>query len=73
MSKSWATFGTVSKSHSSSGVIACIVGATFESRIDSAEKIASIPPVAPNKCQVIDLVELTFNDFAASPNVFLIA
>ena len=51
MSKSWATFGTMSKSHSSSGVIACIVGATFESRIDSAEKIASIPPVAPNKCQ----------------------
>ena len=38
-----------------------------------AAKIPSIAPLAPNKCPVIDFVELIFSLYACSPKTFLTA
>lgn len=45
--------------HVSSGLSKLIVGGITWSRSDKRVKMDSIAPAAPNKCQVIDLVELT--------------
>src|SRR6185437_13506675 len=66
-----ATFGTKSRSQPSPGFSRLMVGGTMESRIARIEKIASTPPAAPSRCPVMDLVELTINLFAYSPNTLL--
>src|SRR5450432_2645404 len=68
-----AVCGTKSRSQPSPGLSRLIVGGATLSRIASTQKIASIPPAAPSRCPVIDLVELTITVFACSPNEALTA
>src|ERR1019366_1861720 len=52
-------FGTKSRSQPSPGFSRFMVGGTIWSRSASTVMPASNPPAPPNKCPVIDLVELT--------------
>src|ERR1700681_905356 len=54
-----AMFGTKSRSHLGSRWKRFAVGGAIWSRIASTVKTASMPPAAPSRCPVIDLVDET--------------
>jgi hypothetical protein len=54
-----AVSGTKSRSHAGSTSTRLAVGGAIWSRIASTVNTASIPPAAPSRCPVIDLVEET--------------
>ena len=55
------------------GGMLLIVGGIMSFFTDIIDAIASITPAAPNKCPVIDFVELIFKPYECSPNKALIA